>query len=78
MITVNTHEAKTQLSALLAAIEEKGEVVVICRHGRPIAELRTYAPPRNVLLDNPRLGPVSFSEDPARPLPRDTRPGASR
>ena len=40
VITINTHEAKTRLSALLAAVEEQGEVVLICRHGKPIAELR--------------------------------------
>jgi antitoxin (DNA-binding transcriptional repressor) of toxin-antitoxin stability system len=40
MITINTHEAKTRLSALLAAVQEDGETVLICRHGKPIAELR--------------------------------------
>jgi antitoxin (DNA-binding transcriptional repressor) of toxin-antitoxin stability system len=30
MIMVDTREAKTKLSALLAAVEEKGEVVLIC------------------------------------------------
>lgn len=40
MITINTHEAKSRLSALLAAVEKQGEVVLICRHGKSIAELR--------------------------------------
>ncbi|MFA6961352.1 MAG: type II toxin-antitoxin system Phd/YefM family antitoxin [Opitutaceae bacterium] len=40
MITVNTHEAKTRLSALLVAVEERGETVIICRNGKPAAELR--------------------------------------
>ena len=40
MIKVNTHEAKTRFSALLAAVEENGEVALICRHGKPVAELR--------------------------------------
>jgi antitoxin (DNA-binding transcriptional repressor) of toxin-antitoxin stability system len=39
MIKVNTHEAKTRLSALLAAVEERGEVVLICRSGKPVATL---------------------------------------
>ena len=43
MIKVNTHEAKTRLSALLADVENKGEHVVICRNGKPIAELRPYS-----------------------------------
>jgi prevent-host-death family protein len=40
MITVNTHEAKSQLSKLLAAVEEDGEVVLICRSGKPVAEMK--------------------------------------
>jgi prevent-host-death family protein len=35
---VNVHEAKSQLSRLLALVEE-GETVVIARHGEPVAEL---------------------------------------
>jgi prevent-host-death family protein len=38
MKTVNIHEAKTTLSALLAEVE-KGEEVVIARNGKPIARL---------------------------------------
>lgn len=38
MTTVNTHEAKTQLSRLLALVEQ-GEEVTIARNGKPIAKL---------------------------------------
>jgi len=41
MITVNVHEAKTQLSSLLASVE-KGEEVIIARNGTPIAQLILY------------------------------------
>ena len=34
MKIVNIHEAKTKLSALLAEVVEKGEKVLICRHGK--------------------------------------------
>lgn len=43
--TVNTHEAKTQLSRLLALVE-KGEVVVIARNGKPIAKLTPAEEPQ--------------------------------
>jgi len=39
MIMVNIHEAKARLSECLDAAA-KGERVVICRHNRPVAELR--------------------------------------
>jgi antitoxin (DNA-binding transcriptional repressor) of toxin-antitoxin stability system len=41
-ISVNIHEAKTNLSHLLSLIEQ-GEVVEICRRNIPIAEIRKTA-----------------------------------
>ena len=38
MVTVNVHEAKTNLSRLLAKVEA-GEEVVIARSGTPVAQL---------------------------------------
>ena len=38
MIEVNIHEAKTQLSRLIAKVEQ-GEEVVIARAGEPVAKL---------------------------------------
>ena len=38
MVTVNVHEAKTNLSRLLAQVEA-GEEVVIARNGNPVARL---------------------------------------
>lgn len=68
MITVNTHEAKTRLSALLAAVEERGEIIVVCRNGEPIAELRPIRRVRNPLAHDPKLARVVFHEDPSAPL----------
>ena len=50
MITVNMHEAKTRLSELVKAVEERNEVVVLCRDGREIAEIRRRARRRQVAL----------------------------
>ena len=76
MIKVNTHEAKTRLSALLADVENKGERVVICRNGKPIAELRPLKQAVDPLRVNPRLAKVKFNEDPTRPLEPSDWPGA--
>ena len=43
MKTVNIHEAKTTLSALLAEVE-RGEEVLIARNGKPIARLTRIEP----------------------------------
>lgn len=40
-MTVNIHQAKTQLSRLIQAAEE-GKEVVICRHGTPVARLVAF------------------------------------
>jgi antitoxin (DNA-binding transcriptional repressor) of toxin-antitoxin stability system len=37
MIRVNMHEAKTRLSELVKAVEERGETVILQRHGRAVA-----------------------------------------
>jgi prevent-host-death family protein len=79
MVTVNTHEAKTKLSALLALVEQKGEKVLICRHGRPVAELsRAKAKnPRNRLEVDPALR-VRLRYDPAEPLSEGEFPARLR
>ena len=41
---VNIHEAKTQLSQLIARVEA-GEEVVIARRGAPVAKLSPVGPP---------------------------------
>lgn len=48
---VNTHEAKTNLSKLIAAVR-KGEDVVICQAGKPVARLTAFEGERKV----PQLG----------------------
>lgn len=42
-ITVNIHEAKTQMSRLARAVEE-GETVIVARAGTPIMEWRSVHP----------------------------------
>jgi antitoxin (DNA-binding transcriptional repressor) of toxin-antitoxin stability system len=68
---LNTHEAKTQLSALLAEVEESGEIFVICRNGRPVAELRPVVRGRDPLVSDPRVAGVLLHEDPVMPLGAD-------
>lgn len=44
MITVNMHEAKTRLSKLVKAVEQEGQIVVLQRNGRPVAEIHQCTP----------------------------------
>ena len=45
MIMVNIAEAKAKLSEFIDAVG-RGEAVVICRHNRPVVELRPVEAPR--------------------------------
>ena len=70
MPKVNIHEAKTRLSAILLAVEEKGETFVICRNGKPLAEL---GPRRRTgrLTVHPVLSKIKINYDPVEDLAPD-------
>lgn len=77
MITVNMHEAKTRLSELVKAVEERNEIVVLCRDGREVAEIRRRAKRRKVRNLKPELRfRVKFAPGfrPAEPLAEDEWP----
>ena len=81
VITVNMHEAKTRLSELVKAVEERNETVVLCRDGRPVAEIRRRGTQRATrrLTPDPRFQVVlTPGYDPAEPLTDDEWPDASR
>ena len=70
MRTVSTHEAKTNLSKLLARAEA-GEEIVICRRGVPAARLVPLKKSRK--RSRPKVGtvtsgPVDVSSDALEPM----------
>jgi len=81
MITVNMHEAKTRLSELVKAVEERNETVVLCRGGHAVAEIRRRSRRRAVrnIAPDPQLH-VEFSRDyrPDEPLTKDEWPASRR
>ena len=67
MKTVSVHQAKTHLSALLADIEATGESFLVCRHGKPVAELVPHhGTPR--LKPHPVMSRIKMAYDPTEPL----------
>lgn len=70
MITVNIHEAKTQLSALLAAVHEAREHIVICKSGLPIAEIIPYKKKKRTNAKK-SLAPTSIKFDLTQPISED-------
>jgi antitoxin (DNA-binding transcriptional repressor) of toxin-antitoxin stability system len=65
---VNMHEAKTRLSQLVAAAE-KGEPVILCRDGVPVAEVRALRRSRaRTATDTSDLGPPTDRAEALAPI----------
>ena len=69
MVTVNVHEAKTNLSRLLARVEA-GEEIIIARNGKPVARLervrRRGTPQPDIMKGKIKIDDRFFD-----PLPED-------
>lgn len=74
MIVVNTHEAKSTLSKLLSAVENKHEIVRICRNGKPVALLVPAETSTDPLIKHKEIMNVKIAYDPVAPLPEDEWP----
>ena len=59
MITANMHEAKSRLSELVKTVEEQGEIVILCRNGKEVAQItrRSKETPKPIrrLVPDPAL-----------------------
>jgi antitoxin (DNA-binding transcriptional repressor) of toxin-antitoxin stability system len=69
MIRVNIQEAKTHLSRYLDQVEN-GDVVVVCRHNHPVAELRAIqtAPAHPTRVAGLLKGRVHWEPDAFAPM----------
>jgi len=61
-MVVNMHEAKTNLSKLIAFLE-KGEEIIIAKAGSPVAKLVSYTPNKKRRTPNLLKGQVTYLED---------------
>ncbi len=67
MRNLNIHEAKTKLSSLLLEVEQKGETFLICRNGKPVAEIVPHKK-QNRLAYHPALSKIKIKYDPLEDL----------
>lgn len=68
MNTVNIHEAKTHLSAILKRVES-GEEILIAKSGQPIARISPLAPAAGKRKPGSAKGRLVVSEKFMAPLP---------
>jgi len=76
-IMVSVHEAKSQLSGLLAKISRDGESVVICNRGKPVADLCPHRMGKRTER-HPCMSRIELKYDPTEPLSEDEWPEESR
>jgi prevent-host-death family protein len=76
MITVNIHEAKTRLSALICKVENENESIMICRNGKPVADLVPHKKSKLKfpLKPHPVLSGMKINCDLTAPLSDDEWP----
>lgn len=59
---VNIHDAKTHLSKYLGQVEDDSETIVICRNGKPVAQLTGYHSPKKRVLGALK-GKITIADD---------------
>ena len=67
-MTVNIHEAKTNLSRLLKAVEA-GEEIIIARAGKPVARLTPLQERRQLRRPGALAGQIWIADEFDAPLP---------
>ena len=77
MKTVNVHDAKTRLSSLLAEVEKHGKRVVICRNGKPIADLVPHRDELSMAPDK-KLVAIRINYDPTEEVGDEDWPPDAR
>lgn len=77
MKTVNVHDAKTRFSTLLAEVEQRGKRIVICRNGKPIADLVPHRGEVSMAPDR-KLGAIRIAYDPTEGLDEADWPATTR
>ena len=70
MITVNIHEAKTNLSKLIEAVAH-GDTVIIAKAGKPTAKLISIASIKKKRKPGLLKGKIKIASDFDAPLPDD-------
>ena len=69
MQQINIHDTKTRLSAVLMQIEKTGKSVLICRNGKPVAELGPIKKRfGNRLEKHPEMSKIKINYDPTEVL----------
>jgi prevent-host-death family protein len=78
MLLFNIHDAKSNLSGLVADVETKHETVMLCRNGKPVAQIVPIKALGSPLKHSAKLGKLKLSYDPTETLAADEWPMDAR
>ncbi|MEA1972785.1 MAG: type II toxin-antitoxin system Phd/YefM family antitoxin [Candidatus Cloacimonadota bacterium] len=73
MKTLTINEAESNFSSVLTEIEEKKEIFIICRNGKPVADLIPHSR-KTRRLPHPVMSAVRINYDPTEILSQDEWP----
>lgn len=62
MKTVNIYDAKTNLSKLIAMVQN-GEEVVIAKAGKPVVDLKLHVPKKNKIKFGTAAGKLKYKDE---------------
>lgn len=78
MLLFNIHDAKSNLSGLVADVELKHETVMLCRNGKPVAQIVPITPLGSALKHSAKLGKIKLHYNPVEGLAPDEWPADAR
>lgn len=72
MKIINIDEEKFNFSTILVDLEKNGQRVIICRNGKPVAELVPHSPKKRGRIEiDPLLSQVKINSDLTDPITED-------
>ena len=71
MQTIQASEFKAKCLALMDQVARTGEIIVITKNGKPVAELRPHRPPRARSLIGLHKGQLQITGDIVAPIGRE-------
>ncbi len=71
MPTIQASEFKAKCLALMDQVARTGEIIVVTKNGKPIAELRAHRPPRAKSLIGLHKGQIEIRGDIVSPVGAD-------
>ena len=78
MKRVNNYEAKTHLSQIVTQVEETAEAYVLCRNGKPVADIVPHQSRVGAIEPLDELRGAVFTDDPCASLSEEDWPEALR